>query len=164
MRHELIPTPVIEYDPFNEDEKEDEEESILLLSSPSNVKESIDNIILKKNDELEKDDVLTISPPPPPPSYQHGDDDDDDDDNNFKIDVMTLVCICLIILLALRVIYLSVYNSPLIKYIFITLFFLTLIYPTITDFIYYNMFLVQNFSYFSVKKFGIHMRDLVKII
>ena len=127
----------------------------------------------EKKEEEEEEEERDLSQSPSQDFYykyyfSKNNDDNIDDDNynnmfnenyNKFINLMHIVCICLIILFIFKITFLCYYHSPIIKYTFITFILLILIYPVITDFIYMHMYLIQNYSYNSIKKFGYYIKD-----
>ena len=156
---EKIPIPVIENG-----------ESIFKtkLSSSDNdnnnnsiIKKSMRNLIMdneiRKKKELEKlsnttnnDDHFY--------NYYYNDNDDNDEDGLF-FQIGLFLCIVFIIVFYSAVVYVSSRHSAWIRYTFITLFLLTLIYPNVTDYIQFQGRIIEGYSYNYVKKFGITIRD-----
>ena len=120
-------TPNIEYDPY----------------SKSMIKESINNIVSDHQNSLQEE------------NFFYDNYETDDDDNSIFIEFLLFVCIIFSCIFLSMIIFVSSYHYALIKYTFITLIIMTLIYPRITDHIYWDMYLIQSNIYNYIKRAGI---------
>ena len=128
-------------------EEEDEEESSVAAAAAKpaiTLKQAIENVFseysqknfyLYNNDESGEEGERIISPK----------------FNIFK-DFMFLVCILLIFIFLSAVTYISASHHSWIKYSLIIFISLIFIYPTITDYFFYNAFSMQYQSYMGVKR------------
>ena len=129
------------------------------------IKRSINNIMSKNEENKKKYSLSSLSNNNNNDYnnfYNNNDDDDDDDtNNNIFYTIMHLIFLCLIYIFLGAVIYISAYNKPLIKYIFITYFLSILIYPNISDYIYFNSYMIQSYTYNYIKKIGFYIQDTI---